>query len=195
MHRRGVTRRERPPGYPAAYESTVVLEDKRQVRVRPVVPEDVEELAAAIARVDVETIRRRFLGGSAPHTRAQLARLVELDYVHRFALAAFARDGTGVGIARYEGETTWPDVDVAVVVDPAWRGVGLARVLMAGVLRRAVEQEAAGLTADFYADNERVHNLLAEAGLPEQRSTAFGVVEDHISLSGARAREITATPS
>jgi GNAT superfamily N-acetyltransferase len=181
-----------PAGYPAEFARELVLEDGRTVHVRPVVPEDVTELRAAIARADPETIRRRFLGGGPPRSAAGLQRLVTVDYVHRFALAAFAPDGTGVGIARYEGESTWPAVDVAVAVDPAWRGVGLGRELMAGVLRRAVSQGATSLTADFFADNVRVRNLLAEAGLPEQRSIDAGVVQDSISLVGDRVAELTA---
>jgi GNAT superfamily N-acetyltransferase len=185
---------KRPAGYPVEYEQEVTLTDGRVVHVRPVVPADVDELAAAIARADPDTLRRRFLGGSPPRTREALERLVTLDYVHRFALAAFAPDGMGVGIARYEGEGTWPAVDVAVAVEPAWRGVGMARELMRRVLQRAVEQGATSLTADFFADNVHIRNLLAEAGLPEQRSFAHGVVQDEISLEGARAEELATSP-
>jgi GNAT superfamily N-acetyltransferase len=180
---------ERPPGYPAAYERGVVLEDGRTVFVRPVVPDDVGELEAGIRRADPETIRRRFLGGGPPRTREGLLRLVTVDYDHRFALAAFAPDGTGVGIARYEGESCWPAVDVAVAVDPAWRGVGLARELMRGVARRALEQGATSLLADFFADNDRVRGLLAEAGLPEQRSVEYGVVQDVVTLDPDRLEQ------
>jgi GNAT superfamily N-acetyltransferase len=182
----------RPAGYPTEYEQDLGLEDGRRVHVRPVVPEDVDELRAAIARADAETIRRRFLGGGPPRSAAALARLVTVDYATRFAVAAFAPDGTGVGIARYEGESTWPVVDVAVAVDPAWRGVGLARHLMTLVVRRAVEMGAASMSADFFVDNQRIHDLLAEAGLPEQRSTDRGVVQDEISLAGLDPEDVTA---
>lgn len=171
----------RPPGYPSCCEGAVVLADGRRVVVRPVVPEDVAELAAGIARVDQETLRRRFLGGRPPSVDG-LRRLVTLDYVHRFALAAFSPDGTGVGIARYEGERTWPVVEVAVVVDPEWRGVGLGTELVTRVVRRAASLGARELTADFYADNVPVQELLAELGLPEQRSVDHGVVQDEIRL-------------
>jgi GNAT superfamily N-acetyltransferase len=184
---------QRPAGYPADFERDLVLEDGRAVHLRPVVPEDVTELAAAIARADPETIRRRFLGGGPPRTRAGLLRLVTVDYVRRFAIAAFTADGTGVGIARYEGEHTWPVVDVAVAVDPGWRGAGLGRELMKEVLCRAVSQGATDLTADFFADNVRVRNLLAEAGLAEQRTVEHGVVQDEISLEGLRLGESTAS--
>lgn len=175
----------RPDGYPVDCEADVVLADGRVVHVRPVVPDDAAELAKAIARADRETLRLRFLGGAPPSSPSALARLVTVDYVRRFALAAFDSAGTGVGIARYEGETTWPAVDVAVAVEPAWRGVGLGRELVTRVVQQAARHGAQRLTADFFVDNGPVQNLLAEAGLPEQRTLDRGVVADVVRLDGA----------
>lgn len=175
----------RSASYPREYERDVVLADGRSVHVRPVVPEDVSRLAEALEHADPETIRRRFLGGAPPRLLRDLSRLVTVDYETRFAMAAFAPDGTGVGIARYEGERTWPAVDVAAVVHPGWRSVGLARELLTDVVRRAAEQGATRMVADFFADNVRVHDLLAEAGLPEQRTVDHGVVQDVIELNAA----------
>ena len=172
----------RPDGYPVQYEHRAVLSDGRAVLVRPVLPEDAPELAAALRRADPETLRRRFLGAAGPRTEQELRHLVEVDYAHRFAVAAFDESGTGVGIARYEGVGSWPAVELAVVVDPAWRHVGLATALMRDVLRRAVEQGAQTALVDFFADNLPVAHLLAELGLPERRSTAHGVVEDEVLL-------------
>jgi GNAT superfamily N-acetyltransferase len=183
-----------PRGYPGGYEREAVLLDGRRVRLRPVVPGDGQALAAAIASADPETLQRRFLGGGPPRGQVAVQRLVTVDYVHRFALAAFAPTGQGIGIARYEGERTWPVVDAAVVVDPAWRGVGLARELLRPVLERAMECGATQVVADFYADNARVHSLLAEAGLPETRSIAEDVVHDEIELPGRAGRAPGADP-
>lgn len=187
-------RSRRPAGYPASYERTVVLSDGRRAHLRPVVPEDVEELAAAIARSDRETLRRRFLGGSPPHSPADLERLVRVDYRRRFALAAFDDDGTGIGIARYEGEKSWPAVELAVAVDPAWRGVGLGGELVTRVARRAAEMGARSLTADFYNDNREVQELVRQARLPERRTVEAGVVEDELLLDD-RALAILAPPA
>jgi len=174
-------------GYPDEEEDVVVLGDGRSVRLRPVVPGDLAELQSAIARADQETLRRRFLGGAAPRTQAALRRLVEVDYRHRYALAAFDDDGRGVGIARYEGERTWPTVDVAVAVDPAWRGAGLATELVRRVVQRAVCMGATDLSVDFYSDNVRVHQLVAAAHLPERRSVDHGVVTDAVDLRPLRS--------
>lgn len=114
---------QRPADHPQeGEECVVVLGDGRSVRLRPVVPGDLTELRSAGARADPETLRRRFLGGGAPCAQAALRRLVEVDDGHRCALAAVDGDGRGVGIFRYEGERTWPTVEIAVAVDATWRG-------------------------------------------------------------------------
>ena len=183
-----------PRGYPRSCETDLELVDGRRVHLRPVVPQDVHELARAIARSDPDTLRRRFLGGAAPRSLPELQRLVSVDYDRRYALAAFDQDGTGVGIARYEGESTWPAVELAVAVDPAWRGVGLGRELVRGVVRRAAERGATRLTADFFADNREVLSLLAEARLPERRRACAGVVEDELLLDDASRSQLLAAP-
>lgn len=172
----------RPAGYPLDEERTVILADGRSVTVRPTVPSDVTALADAIDHADAETLRRRFLGGGPPRSAAALRRLVEVDYRRRFALAAFDAEGEGVGIARYEGERTWPVVDVAVAVHPSWRGAGLATELVLRVATRAARLGATAASADFYSDNLRVHQLLHDAGLPERRHVDHGVVEDVVDL-------------
>ena len=171
--------------YPPGFEADVVLDDGRTVHVRPVVPGDAGELAAAVARADPETLHERFLGGRPPRTEEEVLRLVTLDHVRRFAVAAFDEHGRGVGIARYEGERTWPVVELAVVVDPAWRGVGLARRLVHDVSRRALDLGAERATATFWEGSVPVLGLLEEAGLPERRVLGDAVVEDEIDLSGA----------
>jgi hypothetical protein len=56
-------------GYPVELEEDVVLDDGRQVHVRPIRPDDLEDLVAAIQHADADTLRRRFLGGGAPPPR------------------------------------------------------------------------------------------------------------------------------
>jgi GNAT superfamily N-acetyltransferase len=170
-----------PRGYPADYELTRVLRDGRTVQVRPVLPSDAPELAAAIANADPETLHRRFLGGRPPQTEEEIRHLVELDYVDRFALAAFDEQEQGVAIARYERDG--PDVaEVAVAVDPGWRQVGLATRLLELLGRRAQECGIDRFRVSFFADNIDVQDLVDAAQLPEARTEGAGVVDVVVSL-------------
>lgn len=149
----------RPPGYPAAFEDELELADGRRVTVRPILPEDAAELADAIRHADRETLRSRFLGAAPPVTADTLRRLTELDYVQRFALVAFA-GGHGVAVARYIATDDRPaEAEVAIVVHPQWRRVGLATQLIERLGRRAIECGITSFTALYWSQNRPVAEL------------------------------------
>jgi GNAT superfamily N-acetyltransferase len=154
-----------PPGYPSTYESVVRLADGRVVEVRPIVPSDAAELAEAIRTADAETLHARFLGAPPSPTRATLDRLTRLDYVNRFALVARS-EGRGVAIARYGTLPPSEDgsvvADVAVVVRPEWRRLGVATALVELLARRALECGITDFTATFLATNRPVTELARE---------------------------------
>ena len=138
------------------------LADGRRVEIRPILPSDAAELAEAIRTADAETLRARFLGGPPPLTDATLDALTRVDYVSRFALAAFSK-GRGVAIARYAAPPASGDgrgvADVAVAVAPEWRRVGLATALVERLARRAQECGITDFTALFSAENRPVTEL------------------------------------
>jgi len=148
-----------PAGYPAQYEEELLLADGRSVSLRPILPSDAAELAHAIQHADPATVRSRFLGAAPPVTPELLRGLTELDYVRRFALVAFA-DGHGVAVARYIAATDPPtEAEIAIVVDPQWRRVGLATELVQRLARRAVECGITSFTALYWSQNRPVAEL------------------------------------
>jgi GNAT superfamily N-acetyltransferase len=155
-----------PAGYPDSYETSLRLADGRRISVRPILPSDAPELAEAIRAADPETLRARFLGGPPRLSEAVLDRLTRLDYTHRFALVAHDGTGRGVAVARYmalpESGGGERAAEVAVAVDPSWRGVGLATELIRMLARRARECGIAKFTATFLAENRRVAELAHE---------------------------------
>lgn len=136
-----------------------MLRDGRRVYVRPIVPSDAQALATAIREADPETLYHRFFTARPHITPAILARLTTLDYLHRFALiAADPSTGRGVAVARYS-EVEAGSADVAIVVDPAWRRVGLATALIEILARAALDRGVHTFTADYLAENEPVSAL------------------------------------
>jgi GNAT superfamily N-acetyltransferase len=165
-----------PREYPFDLERLAVVADGREVLVRPIRPGDAAELREAIAEADYDTLYARFLG-SPPHDEASIRRLVEVDYVHRLALVAFAADGTGVGIARYEGASGEDTAEVAVVVDARWRKVGLGSLLLRELGRAALRRGIRRFTAVTLADNTSVLSVLRSSGLAFSTRIDSGTTE------------------
>ncbi len=155
----------RPAGFPEDLVREVELLDGRRVLLRPIVPDDEAELRRAVTEADPETLRRRFLGGRPPYTDEDFRRLVEVDYHDRLAVVALDEDGTGVGIARYERLRDPEAAEIAVVVDPSWRHVGLATALVQLLGEGAVRNGIHRIKAEYFADNADVSDMLREAGL------------------------------
>lgn len=170
-----MTGTDRPAGYPPGYDEELVLTDGRRVSVRPIVPGDAAELGEAIRHGDPQTVRSRFLGAAPPVRPALLRGLTELDYVHRFALVGFA-EGRGVAIARYIALDDPPtEAEIAIVVDPRWRRVGLATQLIQRLGRRAVECGITSFTALYWSHNRPVAELAHDGHA--RVSIADGVAE------------------
>lgn len=161
----------------------VTLADGRAVGVRPIGPSDLDELRRAIGEADPDTIRRRFLGGRAPRTEAELRRLVTVDHVGREAFVAFGPDGRGVGIARYEALPDGASAEFAVAVDPQWRHVGLATSLLTRLMRAALRNGITTIHVDFLAANREVAQLVRDAG--GRPTVEAGVAQDDLLIDPA----------
>jgi GNAT superfamily N-acetyltransferase len=175
-----------PPGYPKECEQEVTLGDGRQVLIRPILPSDAPELAEAIKSADPDTLRRRFLGGPPRVTPALLAHLTVVDYVQRFALVAIDTvTARGVAVARYEsaGEGV---ADIAMVVRPGWRRVGLGTALIQRLARAAAERGIHAFSASYLAENRPVAALVEDAGGLGRQVIKQGIAEVSLELAPRR---------
>ncbi|MDH3729728.1 MAG: GNAT family N-acetyltransferase [Acidimicrobiia bacterium] len=150
-------------GYPTELETSILLRDDRRLRVRPIVRGDAAVLRREFDNADEETLRLRFMT-SRPHLdERRLLQLVDVDYRWRLALTAW--DGqTPVAIARYEGKPNEPSAEVAFVVKPAYRNLGVASALLMLLEDAARRAGISEFTASFLGSNLATEAVLAKSG-------------------------------
>lgn len=145
-----------PPGYPEHLGGAFQVRDGRTVRIRPILPSDAGELAEAIETADRESLLHRFFT-AAPHiTDRQIHYLAEVDYRRRLALIARDDEDHGVAVARYECHPQSCIAEVAVAVEPSWRGQGLATELLRRLEQPARENGFEALDAVYLPNNHAV---------------------------------------
>lgn len=160
---------ELPIGYPRELEGHFELSDGRNVQIRPILPEDVDDLAEAIAHADSETLLHRFFT-AAPHlSEKQIHYLAEVDYRSRLALVAADEEGQGVAVARYECHADCSVAEVAVVVAPEWRTGGLATELLHRLEEPARRNGFKELDAVYLPENRPIARVFERLGYSEQR--------------------------
>ena len=154
----------------------MLLRDGRMVWIRPILPSDATEIAEAIETADRETLLHRFFT-AVPHiTDQQIHYLAEVDYHRRLALIARDDTGRGVAVARYECHPQSCNAEVAVAVDPEWRGQGLATELLRLLEDPARENGFEAIDAVYLPDNHAVGKVFANLGYSPVR------IEDGIAM-------------
>jgi len=170
----------------------VTLRDGSTVMIRPLTPGDEAAIASWFAGLGAETRYARFFAWLDRLDRRTQSELAHVDHQDHEAVGAVAPDGTTVGIARYI-RTDEPRVaEVAVAVADAWRGLGIASILLKRV---AASARAAGIerfTAMCLATNHTVIRLLSRLGPTTIGPPDAGLVELRIDLTNTDTDPSTA---
>lgn len=168
----------RPPGYPVELEQSLTLRDSRRVFIRPIIPADELILEHELREADAETLYQRFFTTQPKLDAKRRYFMVHIDYRWRLALVAFAEDGRAVGIGRYEGAPGPAQAEIALVISPAWRRVGLASALLHLLTEAARARGLRRFVALCLQDNQAMAALLAHAGFdPPQPNAGVAVAE------------------
>jgi len=164
-----------------------------RVRIRPVEPGDKALLAAALARLSSESIRRRFLTAKPSLSAAELRYLTEVDGSDHIALVAVLDDAPGrlAAVARcvrlQPGAAT---AELAIVVGDELQGQGLGSVLARALADAACAVGIRRFTATTLADNVAVQHLMDSLAVrPQHRARHDGVYEVVAELDGCGAVE------
>lgn len=162
----------------------VDLPDGRELRVRPAAARDVRSLCALFERLGPEDRRRRFFSGFHPD-EAFFARLVERPPERGLLLVAEVPGPEGdevVAEAEY-GVLDDGDAEVAITVDPAWRG-WLAPYLLDALATEAAARGVGNLRAEVLVENRPMLALVRSRGYAVVETGDCSVVDAAISTSG-----------
>jgi GNAT superfamily N-acetyltransferase len=148
------------------------LADGARLILRPIAPDDREELAAGFERLSPESRYRRFFGPMKELAPDALDHLTQVDHRDHEALVAVDEaTGQGVGVARYV-RTGPAEAEPAVVVADAWQRRGVGTRLLQLLADRAREEGIAVFRAPVLARNDEALGLLRQLG--KTRTTRAG---------------------
>jgi len=165
------------------------LRDGSEVTVRPLAPEDREELRRAFRQTSPRTRYLRFLGVVGDLSDAMLTYLTDVDQDDHIALVATVpspdlKTERGLGVARLIRTAHGSAVaEAAITVADEWQRRGVGTVLARELGRAARVRGIRTIRADVHVDNEAMRAILEQAGAEcVARDEATGTLSYDIAI-------------
>jgi RimJ/RimL family protein N-acetyltransferase len=143
------------------------LRGGRRVTVRPIVPEDRQELLDAFERLSFASRYSRFMGPVKALSERMLDRALNPVSEREHALVALAEVGGEediVGGARYALEPGGAACEFAIMIADDWHGVGLGSALMRELIRVARARGLQRMYGLVLSDNSAMLGLARRMG-------------------------------
>lgn len=168
------------------YLASETLNDGTEVTIRAVRTSDGPAILAAFDQLDRESIYRRFFSPKKELSDADLKQLTDVDFFQVLALVVTTQKNgveTLLGGGRYAAEAgdRLQSAELAFLTAEAYRGRGIARLLLQHLVVLARDARLASLEADVLADNQSMINVFRRSGLPMVQRRDGNVV--HVTLS------------
>ncbi len=160
------------------------MRDGSTIHVRPVLPDDIYDVAELFARLSNESTRKRFHGAHRPST-TELRRFVEVDYRDSFGLVAETAMGDEprvVALASYVA-TGEGKAEIAVAVDDPLHGKGVGSILIEHLSEAAAEAGIRIFEAEVLAGNTDMLEVVRSLELPVDRTVSMGVIHAELPTS------------
>jgi len=170
-----------------ARTTEVALDDGTTIRVRPLVSDDREDLAAGLAQLSDESRYSRFFRAIDHLSEKELSYLTEIDYHDHFAWVAITNDpARGLGVARYIRSEDDPTVaEASVVVVDAYQRRGIATVLLELLGQTALEHGITNFRAYALPSNRAVVEAMFRGGATIDLDEEMGFVRLDVALPPA----------
>ena len=165
---------ELPADYPVEWEADVLLTDGRTAHLRPVRPDDADDLVRFYDRVSAESKYLRFFAPYPRLSRADVQRFTRVDYDNRVALVIRLADEM-IAIGRYD-KVARDQAEVAFLVEDAHQGRGIAQLLLEHLAEAARERGITRFLAEVLPQNRRMVKVFADAGYHVTKDVDDGVI-------------------
>jgi nucleotide-binding universal stress UspA family protein/GNAT superfamily N-acetyltransferase len=163
-------------------ERPLTLRDGTRLVVRPIAPEDREELRAGFERLSPDSRYRRFFSPVPRLSERHLDYLTDVDHHDHEALVAVEESsGRGVGVARFV-RTNEHEAEPAMTVADDWQGRGVGTHLLMALADRAREEGIERFRAPVLAGNHDALAVLGRLG-PTRRTQVGSEVDLEIDLA------------
>lgn len=171
----------------AAWRVQRRLPDGTEITIRPISPEDGDELRRGFAAMSPRSRYMRFFGITSALSEQTVRYLTEVDQKNHVALVATAQSPDlkterGIGVARFIRVKEALDVaEAAITVIDDWQKRGVGTALAIELARAASACGIRTIRAEVLSDNEMMISILEQAG--GKRVTAEdGMVSYDIAL-------------
>jgi RimJ/RimL family protein N-acetyltransferase len=167
------------------YHAREILKDGTEVTVRAIRPDDAAHILAAFTTLDKEAIYRRFFSPKRELSNAELKDLTDVDFNQVVALVATMQiDGAETLMAggRYvvEARDSPESAELAFLTGEAYRGQGIASLLLRHLASLAREAGLSRLEADVLAENQSMLNVFCRSGMSMTQTREGNVT--HVTL-------------
>ena len=163
-----------PATYPAQFESDVVLQTGRTLRLRPVRHEDREHLIRFYTRMSPESLRSRFFDTRTPESAAD-ATPSDVDYQREFGVIG-ELSGEVIAVAHYFTSTADPEMaEVAFATSDDMKNRGIGTRLLEKLAEVARSNGIKKFEADCLAENRAMLEVFVNSGFEVVKESADGV--------------------
>jgi acetyltransferase len=160
--------------YPARYEQRWPLKGGGEYTVRPIHPDDAQNLQSLVKRLSPESRYFRFVSSMVELPPAMLARFTLIDYDREMALCAVVEEENEddlaqtrqriIGVSRYITNPDHTSCEFSLVVDDAYAGQGLGSRLMLSIMDVARDKGLKEIVGLVLTHNETMLRLMRSLG-------------------------------
>ncbi len=170
--------RSRTGVYPAELECDVTTSTGETLHMRPIRPEDAEELVHFHLNLSSGSIYRRYFSFHPELSEREVEHLTTVDYVDRLAFIV-ENEHRLVAVGRYDRIPGTTEAEVAFLVTDEFQNHGLGLLLLKHLADAARQRGITIFTAETQADNRGMLGVFKDSGFPVTSS----IEEEVVSLS------------